>query len=252
MGHVMHEWVSSHVHQSCHRWMSYVTYKWVIAHMKAALSLKSWHTRQWGMAHKWQSHDTHEQIGAQVWESHVSHVSHTNESWCTYERGGSQIWMNHVSHDDTVETSHMNQNTLRNTLQHTATRCNTLPHTWYKADVSHESTHTATHCNTLQHTLQHTAIHYNTLQPTWYKGDVSHKSKRLIPQHCRPLFIEYTSLSMAHRAHIRCNAMHLSSNEAHIHSTHILCPKIRSHQKEQRGMPCKSEKDRCHLSKRAL
>ena len=52
------------------------------------------------------------------------------------------------------------------TLQHTATHCNTLPHT-------------ATHCNTLQHTtwycttfathcttLQHTATHCNTLPHT--------------------------------------------------------------------------------------
>jgi len=47
-----------------------------------------------------------------------------------------------------------------NTLQHTATHCESVLQ------------HTATHCNTLQHTathcntLQHTATHYNTLQQT--------------------------------------------------------------------------------------
>ena len=50
----------------------------------------------------------------------------------------------------------------RLTLQHTATHCNTLQHT-------------ATHCNTLQHTathcntLQHTATYYNTLQHTAWR-----------------------------------------------------------------------------------
>ena len=78
-----------------------------------------------------------------------------------------------------------------NTLQRTATHCNTLRHTnrnvhmWH--DICNTLQHTATHCNTLQHTatrcdiltamfisdmtyaahcstLQHTAAHCNTLQ----------------------------------------------------------------------------------------
>ena len=63
------------------------------------------------------------------------------------------------------------------TPQYTATHCSTLQHTvahWvfdvFAWAVSHESIqHTATHCNTLQHTathcntLQHTAAHCNTL-----------------------------------------------------------------------------------------
>jgi len=79
--------------------------------------------------------------------------------------------------------------TLYNTLQQTATHCDTLQHTatsWRKyVDTyvqghscsfydSHCDTlqHTVTHCNTLQHsaihcnTLQHTATHCNTLQHT--------------------------------------------------------------------------------------
>ena len=55
-----------------------------------------------------------------------------------------------------------------NTLQHTATHCNTLqPHTYTSpceryAPHCHTLQHTATHCNT----LQHTATHCNTLQHT--------------------------------------------------------------------------------------
>ena len=59
--------------------------------------------------------------------------------------------------------------TLCNTLQHPATHCNTLQHTAIHCNTPQ---HTATHCNTLQHTaihcntLQLTATHYNTLQHT--------------------------------------------------------------------------------------
>jgi len=71
------------------------------------------------------------------------------------------------------------EESIINTLPHTATHCNTLQHT-----ATHCNTlqHTATHCNTLQHieihcttlhhtaphctTLQHTAPHCNTLQRT--------------------------------------------------------------------------------------
>ena len=69
---------------------------------------------------------------------------------------------------------------LCNTLQHAATRCNTLQLCiWFETCfVNHDVIdnralqHTATHCNSLQHTathcntLQHTATHCNTLQHT--------------------------------------------------------------------------------------
>jgi len=62
---------------------------------------------------------------------------------------------------------------------------------------------------------------------TQKKMPVSHKSIRVTPQHCRALIMGCTSLLMPYRAHIRCNAMHLSFYEAHIHSTHIMCPQTK-------------------------
>jgi len=58
-----------------------------------------------------------------------------------------------------------------NTLQNTATRCNTLLHTQLKSLVScRELLGTATHCNTIQnnatHTATHTATQCSTLQHT--------------------------------------------------------------------------------------
>jgi len=40
---------------------------------------------------------------------------------------------------------------------------------------------------------------------------------------------------MAYTAHITCNAIHLSFNEAHIHSTLIMCPKKITQKKMKDG-----------------
>ena len=65
-----------------------------------------------------------------------------------------------------------------NTLQHTATHCNTLVLTCALFQIGNTLQHTTTHCNTMQHTathcntwqhtptLQHIATHCNTLQYT--------------------------------------------------------------------------------------
>ena len=80
-------------------------------------------------------------------------------------------------------------------LQHTATHCNTLQHT-------------ATHCNTLQHsathcnTLQHSATHCNTLQYTVTRCTMScsesHTIYRLTATHCNTL--QHTAT--------HCNTLH--------------------------------------------
>jgi len=67
-----------------------------------------------------------------------------------------------------------NMGCLRNTLQYTATRCNTLQHLGclcknfrYHSESILQVPLTATHCNTLQYTAtQRNAIHCNTLQYT--------------------------------------------------------------------------------------
>jgi len=51
----------------------------------------------------------------------------------------------------------------RETLQHAATQCNTLPHTWVVIPTRHmrscTSRFTATHCNTMHHTSTHCNMH---------------------------------------------------------------------------------------------
>ena len=39
MSHVTYEWVMSHMNESCHIWMSHVTYEWVMSHMNESLHM---------------------------------------------------------------------------------------------------------------------------------------------------------------------------------------------------------------------
>ena len=65
----------------------------------------------------------------------------------------SHVWHVTIIHNDNAAATH------GNTLQHTATDCNTCE--WVMSDMSSSFTmtmllqHTATHCNTLQHTAPH-------------------------------------------------------------------------------------------------
>ena len=77
------EWVMSHINESCHIWMSHVTCEWVMSHMN-----ESWlwclQEAQSGLlnesCHLWMSHVTYEWV-----------MSHMNES-C-------HIWMSHVTYE---------------------------------------------------------------------------------------------------------------------------------------------------------
>jgi len=66
-----------------------------------------------------------------------------------------------------------------NTLQHTATHCNTL----HTATHCNALQHTTTHCNTLQHIRHYTAIYGNTLQHiAIHRNILQHTAK-----HCNAL-----------------------------------------------------------------
>ena len=99
------------------------------------------------------------------------------------------------------------RNCKSNTLQRTATHCNTLQHKKKIAEIANRThcntlQHTATHCNTLQHTatqkmnsrncklntLQHTATHCNTLQ---HKKKLQKLQIEHIATHCNTL--QYTA-----------------------------------------------------------
>jgi len=74
MSHVTYEWVLSHMNESCRIWMSHVTFGWVISHMNE-------------LCHIWISH-----CKCLQWNTSSStRLVYTNES-C-------HIWMSHVTHE---------------------------------------------------------------------------------------------------------------------------------------------------------
>ena len=99
--------------------------------------------------------------------------------------------------------------TQYNTLQHTATHCNTL----------HSLQHTATHCNTLQHTathcisLQHTATIFHALQ----HNDATHCSTlQHTATHCNTLQHTATRCNtLQHTATPTCQALQHCRHTAH-------------------------------------
>jgi len=89
MSHVTYEWVVPHMNESCHIWMSHVTYEWVMSHMNKS-------------HHIWMSHVTYEWVvshmneSCHIWMSPITYewvMSHMNES-C-------HIWMSHSIRDST-------------------------------------------------------------------------------------------------------------------------------------------------------
>ena len=112
-------WVTSHMNEARHVWMSHVTYEWFMSHMKESchthrrvgvrqfFSAASWsrHTYKWAMSYIWIRHSTYD-----IWLSHITHMSHiviwhihTNKTYHWYEVGTphwviSHIWMSHVAH----------------------------------------------------------------------------------------------------------------------------------------------------------
>jgi len=108
---------------------------WVMAHINES-------------CHIWMSHGTHRNESCHIWMNHVTCVWLWLSVSANSNSNRQHIWdMTHSYM--TLQQTAIDYNELQpNTMQHTATHCNTL--------------HTATHCNT----LQHTATHWNTLKHT--------------------------------------------------------------------------------------
>ena len=116
MSHVTYERGMSHINGSCHAWMSYFPHEWVTSHSNGPRYTYESVTSHMNMG-------SHIQVTSHMWMSHITNLT---ELYHTWNHRYAPLFESH----------------------HTATRCNTLQHT-------------ATHCNT----LQHTATHCNTIGP---------------------------------------------------------------------------------------
>ena len=99
-----------HMNESCHMWMSHVTYEWVMSRMNESCQIWMSHvTYKWVMSHLWMSHVTHTN---QLFHIRISHVrydwvmSHFRCKqfeisiwWCS---DSYLTWLVHMWHDSFV------------------------------------------------------------------------------------------------------------------------------------------------------
>jgi len=135
------------VHESCH------TYQWVMPHVSTSHVThinESYHTYQWVMPHIWTSHwhVWHDSLICVTWhERHELSCRLTRIFW--NDVTDMTVWTCVVScHTHINESCHIHQRVMQHISTSHITHCNTLQHT-------------ATHCNTLQHIWTSHITHYN-------------------------------------------------------------------------------------------
>jgi len=106
MGHVAHEWVMSHLNESCHIWMSHGTWINESCHKQTCHG-----TCEWVMSHmhKWYctgAYITENVFRMHVWMGHVTHVRRMHLS-SLYECVVSQQRMSH--RNESCHHSHLNE-----------------------------------------------------------------------------------------------------------------------------------------------
>ena len=96
MNHVIHEWVMSHMNESCHIWMSHVTNEWVMSHMNESCHIWISHvTYEWAMS----VHVTYWGVMSHINETCHMWICHVTYEWVTshaYVTRPIHIWMSHV------------------------------------------------------------------------------------------------------------------------------------------------------------
>ena len=94
MSHVTYELFMPHMNEPCHVWMSHVTYKRVMSHTNES-------------RHILMSHVTHEWVMSHTNESRLIQMSHVIYKWVTSCMNEScQIWMSHIIYERV--TSYLN------------------------------------------------------------------------------------------------------------------------------------------------
>jgi len=144
---VTHERVISCMNESCHTWMSRVTWVWLQS-VNFVMPVKKRYTFSYG-TFKWVM--SHMNESCHIWMSRVTHsvMSHLNESCHT--------WMRHVSYQWVM--SHMNQSchismgfvTHEWVMSHINESCHTLSYVTYQWVLSHKKW-VMSHINESYHT----------------------------------------------------------------------------------------------------
>jgi len=185
MSHVTYEWIMSHMNESCHTWMSHVTYEWVMPHINEP-------------CHAWMSHVTYEWVMSHMNESCHTWMSHMTYEWVMPHMNEScHTWMSHV--------------TYRRVMSHIVTDINKLQD-WCKqrdsamCDMTHSHTSHVTYEWAMSHI--HESYHMYTSHAT-HKGDTRmcqqadiNKAKETPKQRCTH---PYTHTHTYLLEYVRCN-----------------------------------------------
>ena len=150
-----YEPVTCHIYESCHIWMSHVTYGWVRSQLwrgsfTCCICIESCRTYELIVRHIWMSHVTHIRMRRLIHSFDMTH-SYVTQDWsiCAtwFNSYAAQLWMrrSHVN-----ETSHIWIHT--NESWHSS-HMNETSHIWIHTN---ESWHRC-HMNETSHTWIHTA-----------------------------------------------------------------------------------------------
>jgi len=117
MSHVTYEWVMSHMNESCHIWMSHVTYEWVMSHMNAA-------------CHIWMSQQ-HLKVIYVTCVCCTRVMMHVTYEWVM--NASCHTWMRHVTYEKVIWKSHEHLRvTYRVTYEWVMSHMNASRHTWMR------------------------------------------------------------------------------------------------------------------------
>jgi len=75
---------SCHIRESCHVWMSHVTYEWVMSSMIEGCHVCMSHVTYEWVTHVWMSHVTYRVQMRHTWMSHVPHVNEPCHAWTSH------------------------------------------------------------------------------------------------------------------------------------------------------------------------
>ena len=109
MSHVTHDWVMSHINESCHIWLSHVTYKWIMIplmnHHMIHLTNHSFNVSSMYHHIIWLSHVTYVWVISRMTESFPAKKA--CNSWLFWEHDlqlmseSCHVWLSHVTYKHT-------------------------------------------------------------------------------------------------------------------------------------------------------
>jgi len=142
-------WVMSHMNESCHIWMSRVTYEWIMSHRMSHVTYEShlWMshvTYACVMSHpSWPCHISWKSLVTYEWHTWMSHLIHAHVTWLIHRFHSSIMTMSHfmktschIPTTQQIEPRHVRMRHVASimTMSHLRKECH-IRHTWMSRRV---------------------------------------------------------------------------------------------------------------------